>query len=52
MADELAPADGPRPAYSGVTDVNAIGIDEKGGSARQGDAEGGSGSMGGRSTIV
>jgi hypothetical protein len=52
MADELAPADGPRPAYSGVTDVNAIGIDEKGGSsARQGDAKG-SGGMGGRSTIV
>jgi hypothetical protein len=52
MADELAPADGPRPAYSGVTDVNAIGIDEKGGSARQGDAKGGSESMGGRSTTV
>jgi hypothetical protein len=52
MADELAPADGPRPAYSGVTDVNAIGIDEKGGSggARQGDAKGGG--VGGRSTIV
>jgi hypothetical protein len=42
MADELAPADGPRPAYSGVTDVNAIGIDEKGGS----------GGLGGRSTTV
>ena len=30
MADEISPADGPRREYSGVTDVNAPGLDEKG----------------------
>lgn len=29
MADEITPADGPRREYSGVTDVNAPGLDEK-----------------------
>jgi hypothetical protein len=42
MADEIAPADGPRREYSGVTDENAPGMDEKVASAprysaRQGD---------------
>lgn len=31
MADEIAPATGPRREYSGVTDENAPGMDEKGG---------------------
>lgn len=34
MADEMGPADGIGPsrgAYSGVTDVDAVGLDEKGG---------------------
>lgn len=31
MADEISPANGPRREYSGVTDVNAPGLDEKGG---------------------
>jgi len=30
MADEITPADGPRREYSGVTDVEAPGLDEKG----------------------
>lgn len=30
MADDIAPADGPRREYSGVTDVNAPPMDEKG----------------------
>jgi hypothetical protein len=29
MADDIAPADGPRREYSGVTDVNAPSMDEK-----------------------
>lgn len=33
MADEISPANGPRREYSGVTDVNAPGLDEKGGAA-------------------
>ncbi|KAH6683354.1 hypothetical protein B0J14DRAFT_575806 [Halenospora varia] len=33
MADEISPADGPRREYSGVTDVNAPSMDEKGGAA-------------------
>jgi hypothetical protein len=33
MADEISPADGPR-MYSGVTDVNAPSMDEKGPSPR------------------
>ena len=40
MADDIAPADGPRRDYSGVTDVNAPGLDEKG-NARPGDLKGG-----------
>jgi hypothetical protein len=65
MADDIAPADGPRRDYSGVTDVNAPGVDEKG-SARPGDLQGGppppafsshggggnSGMGGGRSAVV
>lgn len=31
MAENISPADGPRREYSGVTDVNAPGMDEKGG---------------------
>ena len=41
MADEIAPVDGPRRDYSGVTDENAPDIDEKG-SARPGSLQGGS----------
>ncbi|KAE8441502.1 hypothetical protein EG329_004890 [Mollisiaceae sp. DMI_Dod_QoI] len=33
MAEDISPADGPRREYSGVTDVNAPGLDEKGGAA-------------------
>lgn len=67
MADDIAPVDGPRRDYSGVTDVNAPGLDEKGG-ARSGDLKGGpppppfdegsqggrgnGGVSGGRSTVV
>lgn len=48
MADEIAPTDdGPRPAYSGVTDENAPAIDEKG-AAPQYSAHAGEGSRGGR----
>lgn len=51
MADEISPADGPRREYSGVTDVNAPGLDEKGAApkytARPGDASGGGGGSGG-----
>jgi len=46
MADEISPADGPRREYSGVTDVNAPSMDEKGaapGYSRQGDPKGGGG---------
>lgn len=34
IADEITPADGPRREYSGVTDVNAPGLDEKGAAPR------------------
>ncbi|KAH8599096.1 hypothetical protein B0O99DRAFT_505108 [Bisporella sp. PMI_857] len=34
MADEIAPADGPRREYSGITDVEAPGLDEKGGAPK------------------
>ncbi len=41
MAEDMTPADGPRREYSGVTDVNAPPMDEKGAapkySAPQGD---------------
>lgn len=49
MADEITPADGPRREYSGVTDVNAPGMDEKAApkySARQGDPGPGPGGPG------
>jgi hypothetical protein len=42
IADELniVPADGPRREYSGVTDENAPGMDEKGGAAPSYEAQG------------
>ena len=67
MADEITPVDGPRRDYSGVTDENAPGMDEKAApqySARPGELKGnptppggrhGEGSgrgAGGRSTVV
>jgi hypothetical protein len=56
MADEMSPADGPRREYSGVTDVNAPSMDEKGGAAprysNQGYSSGAGGASGGFSTIV
>ena len=63
MADDIAPVDGPRRDYSGVTDENAPSMDEKG-SARPGDLRGGPpppafsgggrgrGNGGGRSAVV
>jgi hypothetical protein len=44
MADEITPVDGPRRDYSGVTDENAPGMDEKAAphySARPGELKGG-----------
>jgi hypothetical protein len=59
MADEMSPADGPRREYSGVTDVNAPSMDEKGGAAPRytkqgssGGAGGAGGASGGHSAIV
>ncbi len=67
MADEIAPVDGPRRDYSGVTDENAPGMDEKGSTGsgvskgdpippafRQDDqgGHGGGGVGGGRSAII
>ena len=56
MADEMSPADGPRREYSGVTDVNAPSMDEKGGAAPRysnpGSSSGAGGASGGFSTIV
>lgn len=53
MADELAPADGPRREYSGVTDVNAPGLDEKGAApGYSAHGTGGASGSGGRSSVV
>ncbi|KAF8854179.1 hypothetical protein BDZ45DRAFT_657062 [Acephala macrosclerotiorum] len=56
MADEISPADGPRREYSGVTDVNAPGLDEKGAAPRyssiQGNPGPGPGGPGARGGVV
>ena len=45
MAEDITPADGPRPAYSGVTDENAPSMDEKGAMTRSGEPKGGRGGV-------
>ncbi|RDL38955.1 Uncharacterized protein BP5553_03295 [Venustampulla echinocandica] len=45
MAEDITPTDGPRREYSGVTDVNAPGMDEKGGGKPP--SGGGNGAAGG-----
>jgi len=56
MADEMSPADGPRREYSGVTDVNAPSMDEKGGPApkytQQGSPGGDVGGAGGGHSAI
>ena len=51
MADEISPADGPRREYSGVTDVTAPGLDEKGGLGGRMAGIGGSGGEGGGKVV-
>ena len=43
MADEITPADGPRREFSGVTDVEAPGLDEKGAAPKYSATQGGAG---------
>lgn len=54
MAEDITPADGPRREYSGVTDVNAPSMDEKGGPAPEyvANAPPGQGGGGGRGAII
>ena len=54
MADEITPADGPRREYSGITDVNAPGMDEKEQAPRYSAQQGnpGPGRGGGRGGLV
>jgi hypothetical protein len=52
MADEMSPADGPRREYSGVTDVNAPSMDEKGGAAPSYGSSGSAGGAGGASSAI
>jgi hypothetical protein len=52
MADEMSTADGPRREYSGVTDVNAPNMDEKGGAAPSYTKQGSSGGAGGASSAI
>jgi len=46
IADQFTPANGPRPAYSGVTDENAPSLEEKGKRPPSGDEKGGGGPPG------
>ncbi|KAG9240262.1 hypothetical protein BJ878DRAFT_304383 [Calycina marina] len=46
MADEITPADEPRREYSGVTDVDAPGLDEKGAAPSYGASQNGPGPSG------
>ena len=46
MADEITPADGPRREYSGVTDVEAPGLDEKGAAPKYSATQGNPGPSG------